>query len=329
MNSASAADENENEVYQFRVKNMAGDASTFEATTIEELRMRLAIQAGVLYPCIVLLKGVDKAVVEDAHEVGEVFRGSMQPYELLSINNEESVKKEVTAWSPVKWFEVVEAHERYGNENIVERAMPLKLADQEFGRKMGEWARGVMAPPRRKLLFHNRAKRVKTAIAFGIDALAIADETGYTFLHLATHFGLDYLLRALLGAGGNPDVADQSGHTPLHIAARDRLRDMAELLIEAGADVDKTNEYGRTPMFEAASGGNDDVVALLIDAGADVDRADMSGFTPLHMASRHGYIETIQLLMQNGANPNAVDKRGNTPLDLARDEETWRALRGQ
>jgi len=327
MSSASAADENENGVYQFRVKNMAGDASTFKATTIEELRMRLATQAGVLYPCIVLLEGVNKAVVEDSHEVAEVFRGSMQPYELLSINNEESAKKEVAAWSPEQWFEVVEKHERYGDENIVERAMPLKLADQEFERKMVKWARGVIAE-RYMGLFKNDAKRIITAIAFGIDVPAIADLEGDTFLHLATRHGLGDLLRALLGAAGNVDVAGHRRKTPLHIAANKGRRNMAKLLIEAGADVDKTDEYGRTAISWAAC-GHDDVVALLIDSGADVGIADMSGVTPLHMASRYRRIKAIHLLLQNGANLNSEDKRGRTPLGFARDEETRRALRGQ
>jgi len=318
------------EVYQFRVNNMTGDAFTFEATTFKELRVRLAIQAGVLCSCIVLLKGVDKAVVEDFYEIGEVFHGSMQPYELFSINNEESVKKEVAAWRPAQWFEVVEAHKRYGDENIVERAKPLKQADQEFERKMSEWAREIIIGNHE--FFKYREKDVKTAIAFGIDVVAITDEKGYTFLHLAARHGLDDLLRVLLGAGGNVDVAVEWGTTPLHVAAQFGHRHTAELLIDAGADVNKADHaIGFTAIFQAASHGHDDVVAFLIDAGADVNRVDMYGRTPLHEASRHGHIKVISLLMRHGANLNSVDEEGRRPSDVASNDQTrWNLLlRGQ
>lgn len=129
------------EVYEFRVTNMAGvNATTYKARTIKELRVRLAIQAGVLFPCILLFKRADNTVVKDAYKIEDVFREAPKPYELSFINGKEHVvKRVVTGWSAEKWIDVAESHVYCGDEHVMQHAAPLKLADQKFDEKMDEW----------------------------------------------------------------------------------------------------------------------------------------------------------------------------------------------
>jgi len=326
---SSASEGNENEVYEIHLKNLVGGASTHKVGTVQELRVRLALEAGVLSPCIVLCKCEGHRVVEDTDEIGEVFRGEAQPYELYSINNEEGAKKDVTGWSADKWLDAVEAHGRYGDERLMdtqELLRPLKLADKEFERKMREWGEIIFEKAQSHRLLDEVAGRVKAALALGVSVGAFTGPDRTTLLHRAAEFGHTDLLRTLLHASEEVDVdgAGVAGITPLGKAAREGHLDAVALLLGARVDVSVSV---KDPLWYATGRGRPDVVALLIKAGAKVNEANDRGTTVLHYASECGHVEVIHVLLLHGAHGEAEDNNGDTPYDCALDEETRKALK--
>ena len=66
---------------------------------------------------------------------------------------------------------------------------------------------------------------------------------GASPLHYAAMNGDSGALKALLGAGANPNARDADGRTPLHMAAFTTRKDNAMLLLQAGSDpLLKTND---------------------------------------------------------------------------------------
>ena len=102
------------ELIEFKVTNMGGDTTVYKASSIEELRVSAAMQAGVLSPCIMLFRGSDNLIIEDTHE---------EPLtELRSVNKLEGAKQEVRDWTYQKWIHVSKLHLRYGDQNFIEHA---------------------------------------------------------------------------------------------------------------------------------------------------------------------------------------------------------------
>jgi hypothetical protein len=99
---------------------------------------------------------------------------------------------------------------------------------------------------------------------FGADAIIKANNTGWTGLHYAAHYG----------------------HLPI-----------VELLLESGAEIDITNDYYReTPFMQAAASGNVDVMRRLLEAGADLEIKNRFNRTPLSMALLENHTGTAFLL---------------------------------
>merc|ERR1719193_2039663 len=92
-------------VIDFSVFDMAGDAYPYQAMSVKELRIKLAIRAGVFYPCIKLFNRSSYAAMEDTHDMDKIFEGKKEPYEVCVVNNEEGVKKDVASWDGRKWIE--------------------------------------------------------------------------------------------------------------------------------------------------------------------------------------------------------------------------------
>jgi len=101
---------------------MGGNSATYEADSIEELRMQLAIQTGVLSPCIRLFKRSDNTLIEDAHKIDEVFGKNMPPHEVNSVNIQEGEKKGISDWDAEKWIQAFKLHIRLGDQNVVQHA---------------------------------------------------------------------------------------------------------------------------------------------------------------------------------------------------------------
>ena len=97
--------------------------------------------------------------------------------------------------------------------------------------------------------------------------------------------GQEYLVKARLAAGADPNEADARNYPALLIAARLGHWGMANDLLAAGASPDPRDADGRTPLHHAAFRGNAAAVKALLDAGADRAVRDRAGRTPLELAA--------------------------------------------
>ena len=90
---------------------------------------------------------------------------------------------------------------------------------------------------------------------------------GATPLMYAALYADAEILRAMLQAGGNPNINSDSGATALMWAVEDR--DNVSLLLDAGANVNATSGFGRTALSLAVLTGNGDATTnLLLARGA-------------------------------------------------------------
>ena len=134
-------------------------------------------------------------------------------------------------------------------------------------------------------------------------------------------------MRALLDAGGKPNVPDEDGNTPLHFAAAAAARAMGidaevatiRLLLGAGGDANHANAHGRTPLHVAAADFlGEGAVRALVAGGADANRKDHAGDTPLHAAvgPNLGRPGVVGAMLRAGGNPGATNGDGFTLLQL-------------
>jgi len=317
----------ENMFFEFSVTYMGGNTVMYKAGSIEELRMRIALEVGVLSPCIRLFKRLDYSLVEDSHKITEIFDPAKQPHELCSVNNLEGVKQEVTDWSPQMWVRTSMLHLRYGDPNTAEHAEPLKSADKRFREKMDEWIVGLTNAQRRHRNLDECVEKIKAVIPLGLDINVFGDYAGLTLFHYAAQNGHMGLLYTLLEAGARVDVRDEHGWTPLQCAAFNGTVDAIRALLARGADPSLVTKGGKYPIRFAASDGYVDGVTLFIDAGVGTDDELFElARTPMHIAALEGHAEVIRVLVEAGASLTVRDADGNTPLDLAEDEECRRLL---
>ncbi len=89
------------------------------------------------------------------------------------------------------------------------------------------------------------ARRVKQALADGIDVNAPGNE-GFRPVFFAVYPHQDAtVLRLLLAAGANPNVRLSNGATPLHMAAQLPTAEHLAALLDAGADPNARGENDR------------------------------------------------------------------------------------
>ncbi|TET37514.1 MAG: hypothetical protein E3J72_05615 [Planctomycetota bacterium] len=162
--------------------------------------------------------------------------------------------------------------------------------------------------------------RVKEFLAGGID-VNIADENGFSALHLATAVNNMEIAEFLLEKGANVSATMKEGGTPLHVAAIIGAKDIAELLLAKGAKINARCNENVTPLHAAAAEGLKEMVEFLASRGADIEAKDADGEAPLYIASRMGHIEVVKYLIEKGADVNAGAKDGSAPLDVAANKE--------
>jgi uncharacterized protein len=130
-------------------------------------------------------------------------------------------------------------------------------------------------------------------------------------------------VRAVLDAGGNPNMHDpSSGATLLHYAVLYDKPDLVTLLLDHKANVNaqidaRGPETGATPLLYAVVQNKLPLIKLLVARGADIRSTYRSGRTALHIAANGGMTDIAQFLLQNGADANARDNAGSSPLDEA------------
>jgi len=315
------------------VIDMAGNATAYGISSVEELRVRVAMKAGVLAPCIVLFTPLGAKEIEDTHELSHIFDTNQQPFEISVVNKEEGVKREVANWDDAEWMRALMAHVRYGDNNIREHAAALISADDEFREKMIEWGRNLVECG--NLWSYEAldyvAQCIKALCAVGCDVgIDQSDkDKGSTLLHRAAEYGHMEVFFALLGAPGHIHGVNRFGETPLYLVALRGHVDAVRALLDRGANPSHTNYDREAPLHWAAFHGHTDVASLLIEAEAEIEWTTNTGHTPLHWAARRGHTEIIRILLEAGAEVNARDGSGEaSPYDLTPNEGASSSLHG-
>ncbi|GBM64501.1 Putative ankyrin repeat protein L88 [Araneus ventricosus] len=176
---------------------------------------------------------------------------------------------------------------------------------------------------------------------------------GLRLLHYAVYQDEMRTLQLLLDMGADPNVADDMGYTPVHICAEKGYGHLIKILMSYGARLRFTginsqdhdtgnvhralveeplrlairNSHHKTQRFLLDRGANPNAIyfrgseinlvnpsdvksiELLLQYGADVNARDWQGLTPLMKACRSGEnIQTVHLLLRHGADINAMSK---------------------
>ena len=97
--------------------------------------------------------------------------------------------------------------------------------------------------------------------------------------------GQEYLVRARLAAGADPNLRDDRGYPVLLIAARLGHWTIVGDLLAAGAEPNARDSNGRSALHHAAFAGSSDAVRALIRAGADTSIKDAAGRTAEELAA--------------------------------------------
>ncbi|GFS30210.1 inversin-A [Nephila pilipes] len=159
--------------------------------------------------------------------------------------------------------------------------------------------------------------------------LNVADDEGYTPLHLAVISGNQSMVKYLLTKGADSRAVDSEKHSCVHWATVSGDLECLDLLINAGGDPSTPDIHGAYPVHYAAQMcgpnsemGNDVRVGLLVlkkllSRGVDVAVTDRDGRPPLLWAASGGSSDAILALVKMGADVNAVDQDGLTALHCA------------
>ncbi|WP_159591791.1 ankyrin repeat domain-containing protein [Hydrogenophaga sp. BPS33] len=129
----------------------------------------------------------------------------------------------------------------------------------------------------------------------GVDPNA-ADESGWTALNLACHYGHHGLAERLIQVGGHLNQADRAGNLPMALACREGHLALVELLLKHGAAVDQaTPKRPHTPLMVASERGHVKLVKYLMEHGADRHRMVLTK-TALDFARAAGHEDVVRLL---------------------------------
>jgi ankyrin repeat protein len=169
----------------------------------------------------------------------------------------------------------------------------------------------------------NDAASVARLVAGG-SAVDAVDGHGRTPLHVAAYSKAHDAMRALVGAGANPNALEHDRYDIVTIAAvADDVPTLEQALALGGSARNVTSRYDGTALIAAAHLGHDGVVAMLVRAGAPLDHVNNLGWTALIESIVLGdggarHVATMKALIDGGADVNRPDRSGTTPLGLAR-----------
>ena len=165
--------------------------------------------------------------------------------------------------------------------------------------------------------------QIKALIAKGEEP-DLRDVHGRTPLHVAAYGGNHQAMRALVGAGANPNALEKDRYDIVTIASVANDVPTLKVALALGASAKNvTSRYDGTALIAAAHLGHTEVVRTLIRAGAPLDHVNNLGWTALIESIVLGdggprHTDTLRALIEAGANVNLADRNGQTPLALAR-----------
>jgi len=138
---------------------------------------------------------------------------------------------------------------------------------------------------------------------------SVANEAMQTSISWAADYGLEDVLRLLLGPLAFPQKSDallkvvhlveKNGWYPLYRAAWNGRHGCAKLLLVSKADAEGMNHGRYSPLIAAARWGHEKTVAVLLDARADPARKNSFGEDALSLAHGQGHLAVQELLKKH------------------------------
>lgn len=129
-------------------------------------------------------------------------------------------------------------------------------------------------------------------------------------MYLASNYGHEDVVLALLKAGGEPDAFTTAGSSSLLIAVVEGHADVAEILVKNKANVTASDRDGVSPIMTAVQFSKKNQAAhvrmakLLLDAGADPNSPNDAEQTLLWIATYNGDSQVVKLLLEKGSDVN-------------------------
>jgi ankyrin repeat protein len=158
---------------------------------------------------------------------------------------------------------------------------------------------------------------------------------GATALHWAAHVDDLTIADLLIRAGARPAVANDNGFTPLHLACTNRSGAMVERLLSAGGDANAASVNGETVLMTCSRAGDARAVKALLVKGARVNVKEKAhNQTALMWAAAQRHPEVTELLIEAGAEINAQSLTyaqtvvGEQTQRFGREELNYTVLRG-
>jgi ankyrin repeat protein len=158
---------------------------------------------------------------------------------------------------------------------------------------------------------------------------------GTTALHWAAHVNDLTIADLLIRAGARGAVANENGFTPLHLACTNRNGAMVERLLAARADANAASLNGETVLMTCARAGDARGVKALVMKGARVNVKETAhDQTPLMWAAAQRHPEVTGLLIESGGDINARSRTyaqtvvGEQTQRFGREELNYTVLRG-
>lgn len=159
----------------------------------------------------------------------------------------------------------------------------------------------------------------------------IADDRGWTSVHILTDHHEVYGLGLALSHGGDPTIPTvKEGWNAAHIAARAGHYKMLWPLLDHNPDlVHQRDTRDRTPIFYAVEDNDNISMQILHNKGAVMDLQDAAGDGLAHLATRNGsaknyhHYPVLRYVLDHGADPNALNNKQENPVfDAVRGHDT-------
>ncbi|XP_055951736.1 ankyrin-3-like isoform X2 [Argiope bruennichi] len=148
----------------------------------------------------------------------------------------------------------------------------------------------------------------------------VADDMGYTPVHICAEKGYAHLIKILMSYGARIHFTEINSQSydernihralidePLRLAIRNSHHKTQHFLLDRGANPNAA--YFRGSEINLVNSSNVKSIELLLQYGADVNARDWQGLTPLMKACRsRGNKQTVHLLLKHGADINAMSE---------------------